>query len=146
MLSYFETSESPHRTNPHSPFPSNNSRRNGLDLKKAQVLDNFTSTLPPLDAPTPDSHIYAIGPKNCQHLPLTRKLSLRTCFHLNRRYGVLHLVGLGTVLMAFPPLFRTPTNNYFVLTLKQCHHVTTTRSRLVQQPLVHGTAGYLPGC
>ena len=34
-----------------------------LDPKKGQVLDNFTFTLPPLEAPTLDSHIYAIGSK-----------------------------------------------------------------------------------
>ena len=38
-------------------------KAHGLDPKKGQVLDNFTYTLPPLEAPTIDSHIHAIGSK-----------------------------------------------------------------------------------
>ena len=38
-------------------------KAHGLDPRKGQVLDNFTFTLPPLEAPTIDSHIYAIGSK-----------------------------------------------------------------------------------
>src|SRR5258706_6837471 len=145
MLSCFETSRSPHRTNPHSPFPSNISRR----TVSIQRKDRCSTT----------SHLHShrskhlrstpISTRSAQNLPRLpsprRNPSLRTRFHLNQRYGMLRLVGLGTVPMAFPHLFRTPTNSYYVLTSKQCHHVTTTRSWLVQHPLVHGIAGSLRG-
>ena len=145
MLRYFETSESPHRTNPHSPFPSNISRR----TVSIQGKDRCSTTSHLLSHRLKHLRSTPISTRSAQKLPtppsLRRNLSLRTCFHLNQRYGMSRLVGLDIVPMAFPHLFRTPTNNYYVLTSKQCHHVTTTRSWLVQHPLVHGIAGYLPG-
>lgn len=38
-------------------------KRHGLNPNKGQTVDNFTFTLPPLEAPTLDSHFYAIGSK-----------------------------------------------------------------------------------
>jgi DNA polymerase gamma 1 len=38
-------------------------KQHGLDPKKGQELENFTFTLPPLEAPTLDAHFYAIGSK-----------------------------------------------------------------------------------
>ena len=38
-------------------------KAHGRNPKKGHVLDNFTLTLPPLEAPTLDTHIYSISSK-----------------------------------------------------------------------------------
>ena len=146
MLSCFEMSSFPNQTKPHSPFPCNISSSTVSIQIKAKRSTTFRLPSHRLK----HLHLTPISTRSAPKLPTPRSpkpnFLLRTRFRLNPSRGISRLVGRDITQMALPVLSHTPMNNCYVSTSKQCRHTTTTRSWLAQHPLVHGTAGSLPGC
>ena len=143
MLSYFEASRFPHRTNPHSHFPSNISRRTVAIQRK----DRCSTTSHLLSHRSKQLRLTSnsIGSK-LANTSLSQAGSF-TSNALPPKPEIWNVAAGWTRYSAdgISSSVPYPDEQLFVLTSKQCHHITTTRSWLEQHPLAHGIAGYLAG-
>ena len=145
MLSYFETSRFPPQDKSALPLFLQHLKAHGLDPKTGQVLDNLTFTLPPLEAPTLDSHIYAIGSKLAD--TSLSQAELFTSNALPPKPDICNVAAGWTRYSADGISSSVPYPNEQLLcldveTMPPCHNYAIMAWAA---PLVHGIAGYLPG-